>query len=109
MIFSPNRAARVSKRLKSPSITVGNRLLTRAALFVCFFVAILSIQAQQKISKIVIEHIGPSAASESLARANIRSKEGDEYSRLTLDQDIKNLYGTGLFYNVRAAGQNSPQ
>lgn len=65
-------------------------------------------QPQPKIAKIVIENIGPPAASESLVRANIRSKEGDEYSRLTLDQDIKNLYGTGLFYNVRAAGQNSP-
>src|SRR3954469_20215659 len=65
--------------------------------------------AQQKISKVVIENIGPPAASESLVRSNIRSKEGEDYSRLTLDQDIKNLYGTGLFYNVRAAGQTSPQ
>ena len=31
-------------------------------------------QAQQKVSKIVVENIGPPAASESLVRANIRSK-----------------------------------
>src|SRR3954469_18656762 len=63
--------------------------------------------AQQKISKVVIENIGPPAASESLVRSNIRSKEGEEYSRLTLDQDFKNLWATGLFANVRAGGQNS--
>jgi outer membrane protein insertion porin family len=85
------------------------RLLTRAALSLCLFLAVFSAQAQQKIVKVVVENIGPPAASESLVRSNIRSKEGEDYSRLVLDQDIKNLYGTGLFYNVRAAGQNSPQ
>ena len=105
MTLSPH----TTKRFCKTGARTVNRLLTRAALLVCLFLAAFSTNAQQKISKIVVENIGPPAASESLVRSNIRSKEGEDYSRLTLDQDIKNLYGTGLFYNVRAAGQNSPQ
>jgi outer membrane protein insertion porin family len=108
MIFSPNTAARVSQRLSSSSASNLNGLLTRAALLLVLFATAFSADAQ-KISKIVVENIGPPAASESLVRSNLRSKEGEEYNRLTLDQDIKNLYGTGLFYNVRAAGQQGPQ
>src|SRR6185369_16125429 len=41
------------------------------------------------------------SVSESLVRANIRIKEGDIFSRLAVDDDVRNLYGTGYFDNVR--------
>ena len=53
-----------------------------------------------KVTKIVIEHFGPPAANESLIRANIRTKEGDSYTRNSVDQDIASLYATGFFRNV---------
>lgn len=53
------------------------------------------------VRKIVIKHVGPPAVSEELIRANIRVKEGEAYSRIAIDDDIKNLYGTLFFYNIR--------
>jgi outer membrane protein insertion porin family len=56
-----------------------------------------------KISKIEIKHVGPAAVSDELIRANIRVKVGDDYLRTKLDDDVRNLYATGLFYNIRVA------
>lgn len=57
--------------------------------------------AGPKVSGIEIKHIGPPAASEAVIRGNIRVKEGDVFQRILVDEDIKNLYGTGFFYNIR--------
>src|ERR1044071_1470337 len=57
--------------------------------------------AQQKIQKIEIRHVGPPAASDELIRANIRVKVGDTYTRTGVDDDVRTLYSTGLFYNIR--------
>src|SRR5258705_2157732 len=54
-----------------------------------------TVRAQVPIAKIVITNIGPEAVSESLVRANIRVKEGDIYNRVAVDDDVRNLYGTG--------------
>jgi outer membrane protein insertion porin family len=61
-----------------------------------------------KISKIEIKHLGPAAVSDDLVRANIRVKVGDPYRRLAIDDDIRNLYGTGLFYNIRVSEDVGP-
>jgi outer membrane protein insertion porin family len=53
------------------------------------------------IVKIVIQNIGPAAASDDLVRANIRTKPGEVYTRSTIDNDIRTLYSTGLFRNVQ--------
>jgi outer membrane protein insertion porin family len=55
---------------------------------------------QPTVSKIEIRHVGPPAVSDSLARANIRIKEGDPYRPTAVDDDEKNLYATGYFYNI---------
>ncbi|MGI8967061.1 MAG: POTRA domain-containing protein [Limisphaerales bacterium] len=55
------------------------------------------------ISKIELKHVGPPAASEALIRANIRVKEGEQYQRARIDDDVRNLYATGYFYNIRVA------
>ncbi len=64
---------------------------------------------QIRISKIVITNVGPQVASEALIRANIRVREGDTYSRASLDDDVKNLYKTGYFLNVRVNEERTPE
>jgi outer membrane protein insertion porin family len=41
--------------------------------------------------------------SEAYIRANIRVRPGDPYQRPAVDDDIRNLYATGLFYNIRVS------
>ena len=53
------------------------------------------------INKIQVRHVGPPAVSDELIRANIRIKEGDSYSKPNIDVDVRNLYSTGYFYNIR--------
>ena len=73
------------------------------------FVFVWSARAQVPIAKIVVTNIGPEAVSESLVRANIRVKEGDIYNRIAVDDDVRNLYGTGYFYNIRVADERTPE
>ncbi|MCU0786409.1 MAG: hypothetical protein MUF81_20680, partial [Verrucomicrobia bacterium] len=54
-----------------------------------------------KVARIAIKHVGPAAVSDDLIRANIRVKPGDPYLPPAVDDDVRSLYGTGLFYNVR--------
>ncbi len=61
-----------------------------------------------RIAKIEIKNIGPAAASEELVRSNIRVKVGDPYLRATVDEDVRNLYATGFFYNIRVAATDTP-
>ena len=60
-----------------------------------------------KVAKIQIQHVGPSSVSDELVRANIRVKPGDTYFPAAVDDDIRNLYATSLFYNVRVSSSNS--
>jgi len=53
------------------------------------------------VARIDIKHVGPTAVSDELIRANIRVKVGDPYVRTSVDDDVKNLYGTGFFYNIQ--------
>src|SRR5262249_26337028 len=64
--------------------------------------------AQQKVQKIEIRHVGPPAASDELIRANIRVKIGDTYTRTGVDDDVRTLYSTGLFYNIRVVEERNP-
>ena len=53
-----------------------------------------------RIAKIVITNVGPSAVSQDFVRANIHVKVGDVYVRPSVDEDVKNLYATGFFNNI---------
>src|SRR5437773_227534 len=64
-------------------------------------------QAANQIKKIEIKHVGPPAVSEALIRANIRVKEGDAYNRLAVDDDVRNLYTTGYFYNIQVTEERT--
>ncbi|MBI4324118.1 MAG: outer membrane protein assembly factor BamA, partial [Chloroflexi bacterium] len=60
-------------------------------------------QTGPPIKKIEIRHVGPPAASDALIKANIRVKVGDVYTRTGVDDDVRTLYSTGYFYNIRVA------
>jgi len=53
------------------------------------------------VKQVKIEHVGPANVSDELIRANIHVKPGDTYQSATVDDDIRGLYATGLFYNIR--------
>ncbi|MFT6617970.1 MAG: outer membrane protein assembly factor BamA [Verrucomicrobiia bacterium] len=55
------------------------------------------------IQQIEVKHVGPEAVSDELIRANIRVKVGDPLSSPSVNDDVRNLYGTGYFYNIRVA------
>ena len=76
-------------------------------LWLCLFGWSSSLFAQQKIQQIEIRHVGPPAASDELARANIRVKVGDSYTRTGVDDDVRTLYSTGLFYNIRVVEERN--
>ncbi len=60
-----------------------------------------------KVARVEIKHVGPSTVSDELIRANVRIKAGEPYLRTAVDDDVRNLYSTGLFYNIRVAEDNS--
>ena len=57
--------------------------------------------AAPPVAEVKIMHLGPAAASESMVRAHIRTRAGNEYSPNMLDEDVRTLYRTGFFQNVR--------
>jgi outer membrane protein insertion porin family len=88
--------------------------LNRAAIRLCLvlfallFVATLPAQdISSKVARIEIKHVGPATVSDQLIRANIHIKPGDPYIRPSVDDDVKNLYATGLFYNIRIAEEDT--
>ena len=62
-----------------------------------------------RVARIDIKTIGPPATSEELIRSNIRVKVGDTYLRPAVDEDVRNLYATGFFYNIRVAATDTPE
>ncbi len=61
----------------------------------------LQAQAAFTIKQIEVSHIGPPAVSDALIRANIRVKVGETANPNSIENDIKNLMGTGFFHDVR--------
>ena len=57
--------------------------------------------ALNTIARIEVKHVGPHELSDEMIRANIRIKVGDQYFPMSVDEDVKNLYATGYFYNIR--------
>lgn len=57
------------------------------------------------IGTVEIRHVGPRSISDAYIRANIRARTGEPYQRPAIDDDIRNLYATGLFYNIRVSEQ----
>ena len=62
----------------------------------------------QTVQKIEIRHVGPPAASDEMIRANIRVKVGDTYTKAGVDDDVRALYSTGIFYDIQVAQDTTP-
>ena len=62
-------------------------------------------QTSLQVHKIEIKHVGPPAVSDDLIHSNIRVKVGDPYVRVAVDDDVRNLYLTGQFYNIRVTDE----
>jgi len=60
-----------------------------------------------RISSITISNIGPAAMSDQMVLANLRVKVGDAYSQISIDDDVRNLYATGFFLQVRVEVQRN--
>ena len=58
-------------------------------------------QTPARIDRIEIRHVGPQAVSDDLIRSHIRVRVGDNYARTAVDEDVRTLYGTGYFHNIR--------
>lgn len=67
----------------------------------CFLAPLLLAQSEGRIKQIVIENIGPPACSDAMVLANMRLKVGESYTRNSIDDDVRSLYATGLFYNIQ--------
>lgn len=62
-----------------------------------------------KVIRVDIQHVGPANVAEALIRANIHVKPGDTYLPATVDDDLRNLYATGLFYNIRVSADRKDE
>src|SRR5579862_2818928 len=62
-----------------------------------------------KVAKVEIKHVGPASVSDDLIRANIRVKPGDLFTRGAVDEDVRTLYATGQFYDIRVTDEDSPE
>ena len=85
-------------------------LTAQSLLRLCAFLLLLAFApvapaqfSSTKVARIEIKHIGPAAVSDEVIRSNIRVKVGDPYQPAAVDDDVRSLYGTGLFYNIRVA------
>ena len=54
-----------------------------------------------KIDRVDIKYVGPASVSEQFIRSNIRLKAGSTYLANATESDIRDLYATGQFYNIR--------
>jgi outer membrane protein insertion porin family len=56
-----------------------------------------------KIERVDVKFVGPATVSEQFVRANIRVNVGDTYKPNSTQDDVRALYATGQFYNIRVA------
>jgi outer membrane protein insertion porin family len=75
----------------------------------CFLLVAFApvLSAQERVQRIEIRHVGPPAASDELIRSHIRVKPGEVYMRSGAQDDVRTLYTTGLFYNIRVVEERT--
>jgi outer membrane protein insertion porin family len=74
---------------------------------VCCATSVWAQTDQFKISRIEIKYAGPASVSETIIRSNIRSRVGEPYRPVTIDDDIRSLYSTDLFYSIRVTRERA--
>lgn len=86
-----------------------NALLRRCGVLL-LFVVLSAAQAQfpgVKVVRVDVKHVGPPAASDAFLQSNIRVKSGDVFRPGAVDEDVRSLYATGQFYNIRVAEERT--
>ncbi|PYI86972.1 MAG: hypothetical protein DME26_07845 [Verrucomicrobia bacterium] len=79
----------------------------RANAFIRYF-GLLSadaVRSQNRVREIEIKHVGTGSVADALVRAKLCVKEGEPLTQAGVDRDIRILYGTGDFYNIRLTGE----
>jgi outer membrane protein insertion porin family len=67
-----------------------------------------SVRAQTpSVKAIEVQYAGPATVSKERIMANMRTTVGKPYSQQTVEEDIRNLYATGVVNNVRIFGEPS--
>ena len=74
---------------------------------VCCVTSVWAQENAPKISRIEIKFAGPASISEDIIRSNLRSRVGEPYRPITVDDDIRNLYKTDLFYDIRVTREKA--
>jgi outer membrane protein insertion porin family len=60
-----------------------------------------------KIDRVDIKYVGPASVSEQFIRSNIHVKARDIYFPNSTQDDVRSLYGTGQFYNIRVTADQA--
>ena len=63
--------------------------------------------AGPKIERLNIKFVGPASVSEDFIRSNIKLKPGVSYLPGATQDDVRSLYSTGQFYNIRVAADQA--
>jgi beta-lactamase regulating signal transducer with metallopeptidase domain len=71
--------------------------------------AAVAAKASNILAKIEIRHVGPTFVADEQIRAKISAKVGAPENRNDVDLDVRNLYATGLFYNIRVEEERNPE
>src|SRR5438477_524892 len=94
---------RLRRRFRLPLRAPAALAISLLLALLCFLPVAEAQFSGPKITKIEIRHRGPVSVSHDLIRANIRVKVGDPYLVAAVDDDVRNLYATGFFYNIQIA------
>ncbi len=57
------------------------------------------------VKEIEVEYAGPKSVSKGVILSNMRTTVGQPYSTTSVEEDIRNLYATGLFVNLRISDE----
>jgi outer membrane protein insertion porin family len=67
--------------------------------------------SKQKVAAIEVKYVGPTSVKETEketeVRQRIRTQVGQAYTPAHVDDDVRSLYSTGRFYNIRVSAQSS--
>jgi outer membrane protein insertion porin family len=53
------------------------------------------------VKEVEVRFAGPKTTNDSVILANLRTKVGEPFTKTQSDDDVRSLYATGLFSNVR--------
>lgn len=57
------------------------------------------------VKEIEIVYVGPKSVNRSVILSNMRTTVGQPYSAAAVEEDVRNLYATGLFVNLRLSDE----